>query len=59
MSKDTLIGVGVNFVTTCRVTGYLSNYSRINGAKQEEIRDRTVNTKKECEQPLVKLTSAA
>lgn len=43
MSKNTLIGVGVGFINTCRVTGYLSNYARINGAKQEEIRQRTIN----------------
>ena len=47
MSKDTLIGVGVPFITTCRVTGYLSNYARINNAKQQEIRQRTVNTLRE------------
>ena len=47
MSKDTLIGVGVPFITTCRVTGYLSNYARINNAKQQEIRQRTVNTSRE------------
>lgn len=44
MTKDTLIGEGVGFTRTCRVTGYLSNYSRINDAKQQEIKQRTHNT---------------
>lgn len=56
MTKDTLIGVGVGFTRTCRVTGYLSNYSRINDAKQQEIKQRTHNTLR-CEES--KLQSAA
>lgn len=44
MTKNTIIGEGVKFQSICRVTGYLSDYSRINDAKQEEIRQRTDNS---------------
>jgi hypothetical protein len=49
MTKNTLIGEGVMFQSICRVTGYLSDYSRINDAKQEEIRQRTDNSMKHAE----------
>ena len=42
MSK--MIGSGVGFIHTCRVTGYCASYTRINDAKQDEIKDRTKNS---------------
>ena len=40
MTKDTLIGEGIYFDRYARITGYVSRFSRINNAKQNEIKER-------------------
>lgn len=40
MTKDTLIGTGVNFERVRRITGYLSRTERFNDAKRDELNHR-------------------
>lgn len=40
MTKQTLIGEGVEFVRTRRITGYLANVDRFNNAKRSELNQR-------------------
>ena len=40
MTHDTLIGTGVGFERTVRVTGYLTRTERMNHGKQCEVHDR-------------------
>lgn len=44
MKADTLIGAGVGFERTLRVTGYLSNDARINKGKRCEIVNRVMHS---------------
>lgn len=58
MTKTTKIGTGVGFIRYNRITGYISQYTRINDAKQAEIHDRTIN-RSQCEEcNLVKHSAA-
>lgn len=45
MTKSTIIGNGVGFERTCRVTGYLTKFCRMNSAKQSEVKDRCKHVK--------------
>lgn len=40
MTKDTLIGTGVNFTHIARITGYLARIDRFNSAKLCEVEER-------------------
>lgn len=42
--NNSLVGVGVGFTRTVRITGYCSNITRVNDAKQDEIKDRTTHS---------------
>lgn len=43
MADDKLIGQGVGFDRTRRITGYLSTVERFNNAKQAELKDRVLH----------------